>query len=42
MRKKLQGMPIELGRCIGCHTYSVACKAEYEFPIGCHRPGSGY
>ena len=28
---------IDLRRCIGCHTCSMACKAEYEVPLGCFR-----
>jgi hypothetical protein len=38
MRQKLPGMPIEVRRGIGCRTYADACRAEYEFPIGFHRP----
>jgi len=37
MNKKRYGMLIDLRRCIGCHTCSLACKAEYEVPLGCHR-----
>ena len=35
--KKRYAMMIDLRRCIGCHTCSVACKAEYEVPLGCWR-----
>jgi tetrathionate reductase subunit B len=30
-------MLVDLRRCIGCHTCSVACKAEYNVPLGCYR-----
>ncbi len=30
-------MVIDLRRCIGCHSCSVACKAEYEIPSGVFR-----
>lgn len=31
-KSKKWGMVIDLGKCIGCHTCSVACKAENEVP----------
>ena len=31
------GMVIDLRRCIGCHSCSVACKAEVESPPGVYR-----
>jgi len=31
------GMVIDLRRCIGCHSCSVACKAEVESPLGVYR-----
>ncbi len=31
------GMVIDLRRCIGCHSCSVACKAELESPLGVYR-----
>ncbi len=31
------GMVIDLGRCIGCHACSVACKAEFDVPLGVWR-----
>ena len=31
-KSKKWGMVVDLGKCIGCHTYSVACKAENEVP----------
>jgi len=37
MANKRYAMMIDLRRCIGCHTCSVACKAEYEVPLGCFR-----
>jgi tetrathionate reductase subunit B len=37
MEKKRWGMMIDLRRCTGCHTCSVACKAEHEVPLGCYR-----
>ena len=31
------GMLIDVRRCIGCHSCSVACKAEFEVPLGATR-----
>lgn len=31
------GMLIDLRRCIGCHACSVACKAEFDVPLGVYR-----
>ncbi len=31
------GMLIDIRRCIGCHGCSVACKAEFEVPLGATR-----
>ncbi len=31
------GMLIDLRRCIGCHACSVACKAEFDVPLGSFR-----
>ncbi|MFQ5763583.1 MAG: sulfate reduction electron transfer complex DsrMKJOP subunit DsrO [Rhodospirillales bacterium] len=33
-RKPHYGMLIDLRRCIGCHACSVACKAEFDVPLG--------
>lgn len=30
-------MLIDLRRCIGCHACSVACKAEFDVPLGSTR-----
>jgi molybdopterin-containing oxidoreductase family iron-sulfur binding subunit len=32
--EKRYGMIIDLKRCIGCHTCSIACKAEHNIPKG--------
>ncbi len=37
MRNKRWAMLIDLRRCIGCHTCSLACKAEFSVPLGCYR-----
>jgi tetrathionate reductase subunit B len=37
MANKRYAMLIDLRRCIGCQTCSIACKAEYEVPLGCWR-----
>jgi Fe-S-cluster-containing dehydrogenase component len=31
------GMVIDLRRCYGCHTCSIACKAEFDVPLGVWR-----
>jgi tetrathionate reductase subunit B len=33
-RKVQYGMLIDTRRCIGCHACSVACKAEFDVPLG--------
>jgi len=37
MGKKRYAMVIDLRRCIGCHSCSVACKAENRVPLGVFR-----
>ncbi len=37
MAKKRYAMLIDLRKCIGCHSCSVACKAENEVPLGVFR-----
>lgn len=36
-RPKRYGMLIDVRRCIGCHACSVACKAEFDVPLGATR-----
>lgn len=37
-RKKVQyGMVIDTRRCTGCHACSVACKSEFDVPLGVNR-----
>ncbi|HLB74755.1 MAG TPA: 4Fe-4S dicluster domain-containing protein [Sedimentisphaerales bacterium] len=36
-RDKCYGMVIDLRRCIGCHACSVACKSEFNVPLGVWR-----
>ena len=36
MKKRL-AMVIDLGRCFGCHACSVACKAQFDVPLGVWR-----
>ncbi len=31
------GFAIDLGKCIGCHACTIACKVEHEIPIGVNR-----
>jgi Fe-S-cluster-containing dehydrogenase component len=35
--KKRYAMVIDLRKCIGCHACSVACKAEFDVPLGVWR-----
>lgn len=34
---KQYGMVIDTRRCSGCHACSVACKSEFDVPLGCTR-----
>jgi len=36
-KHKQYGMLIDTRRCIGCHTCSVACKSEFDVPLGVTR-----
>lgn len=36
------GMLIDLNTCIGCHACSVACKAEFDVPLGAFRDSVKY
>lgn len=36
-RKRRYAMLIDLRRCIGCHSCSVACKTENDVPLGVYR-----
>lgn len=36
-KKKCYGMVIDLRRCIGCHACTVACKSEFNVPLGVWR-----
>ncbi|MGD0626892.1 MAG: hypothetical protein ABSB32_19560 [Thermodesulfobacteriota bacterium] len=42
MRERRYGRLIGLRRCIRSHPCSLACKAEYEVPLGCHCSCPGY
>ncbi|MGR3219081.1 MAG: 4Fe-4S dicluster domain-containing protein [Candidatus Anammoxibacter sp.] len=35
--KKHAGILIDLRRCVGCHSCSLACKTEHDVPLGCFR-----
>jgi len=37
VKGKCYGMVIDLRRCIGCHACAVACKSEYNVPLGVWR-----
>jgi tetrathionate reductase subunit B len=34
---KQYGMVVDVRRCIGCHACTVACKSEYDVPLGVNR-----
>ena len=36
-RKVQYGMVIDVRRCIGCHSCTVACKSEFDTPLGVNR-----
>ena len=36
-RKRRYGMVIDVRKCIGCHACTVACKSEFEVPLGVNR-----
>ena len=36
-RKVQYGMVIDVRRCIGCHSCTVACKSEFDVPLGVNR-----
>jgi tetrathionate reductase subunit B len=36
-RRIQYGMVIDVRRCIGCHSCTVACKAEFDVPLGVNR-----
>ena len=36
-KAKNYGMLIDTRRCIGCHTFSVSCKSEFDVPLGVTR-----
>lgn len=36
-KQKRYGMVIDTRRCIGCHACTVACKAEFDVPLGVNR-----
>ena len=36
-RRKQYGMVIDVRRCIGCHACTVACKSEFDVPLGKNR-----
>lgn len=36
-KKTLYGMVIDLRKCIGCHSCTVACKSEFNVPLGVWR-----
>ena len=36
-KRKQYGMVIDVRRCIGCHACTVACKSEFDVPLGVNR-----
>ncbi len=37
VKGKRYGMVIDLRRCVGCHSCTIACKAEFNVPLGVWR-----
>ena len=42
LNAKRAGMVVDIARCVGCHSCSIACKTEHQVPLGNFRQRTHY